>query len=71
MILVNASMGNKYSTFRVWYCPCWHLLVTTDDLDLKGGRHLHEIFNESIIFMSHFSIGMIDIHKKINLRFFF
>ena len=27
MILVNASMGNKYSTFRVWYCPCWYLLV--------------------------------------------
>ena len=27
MILVNAGMGNKYSTFRVWYCPCWHLLV--------------------------------------------
>ena len=37
----------------------------------KGGRHLHEIFNESIIFMSHFSIGMIDIHKKISLRIFF
>ena len=37
----------------------------------KGGRHLHEIFNESIIFMSHFSIGMIDIHKKISLKFFF
>ena len=27
MILVNAGMGNKYSTFRVRYCPCWHLLV--------------------------------------------
>ena len=27
MILVNAGMGNKYSTFRVQYCPCWHLLV--------------------------------------------
>ena len=27
MILVNAAMGNKYSTFRVRYCPCWHLLV--------------------------------------------
>ena len=27
IILVNASMGNKYSTFRVRYCPCWHLLV--------------------------------------------
>ena len=38
---------------------------------LRGGRHLHEIFNESIIFMSHFSIGMIDIHKKISLRIFF
>ena len=38
---------------------------------LKGGRHLHEIFNESIIFMSNFSIGMIDIHKKISLRIFF
>ena len=22
MILVNAGMGNKYSTFRVRYCPC-------------------------------------------------
>ena len=39
--------------------------------NIKGGRHLHEIFNESIIFMSHFSIGMIDIHKKISLRIFF
>ena len=38
---------------------------------LNGGRHLHEIFNGSIIFMSHFSIGMIDIHKKICLRNFF
>ena len=38
---------------------------------IKGGRHLHEIFNESIIFMSHFSIGMIDIDKKIRLRIFF
>ena len=27
MILVNAGMGNKYSTFRVRYCPCWFLLV--------------------------------------------
>ena len=27
MILVNAGMGNKYSTFRARYCPCWHLLV--------------------------------------------
>ena len=27
MILVNAGMGNKYSTFRVRYCPFWHLLV--------------------------------------------
>ena len=27
IILVNASMGNQYSTFRVNYCPCWHLLV--------------------------------------------
>ena len=27
MILVNAGMGNKYSTFSVRYCPCWHLLV--------------------------------------------
>ena len=27
MILVNAGMGNKYSTFRVRYCLCWHLLV--------------------------------------------
>ena len=27
MILVNTSMGDKYSTFRVRYCPCWHLLV--------------------------------------------
>ena len=27
MILVNARMGNKYSTFRVRYCPCRHLLV--------------------------------------------
>ena len=27
MILLNSSMGNKYSTFRVRYCPCWHLLV--------------------------------------------
>ena len=40
-------------------------------ISFKGGRHLHEIFNESIIFMSHFSIGMIDIHKKISLRIFF
>ena len=38
---------------------------------IKGDRHLHEIFNESIIFMSHFSIGRIDIHKKISLRNFF
>ena len=37
-------------------------------VSFKGGRHLHEIFNESIILMSHFSIGMIDIHKKISLR---
>ena len=27
MILVNAGMANNYSTFRVRYCPCWHLLV--------------------------------------------
>ena len=27
MILVNTGMGNKYSTFRVRYCPCWHLLI--------------------------------------------
>ena len=27
MILVNAGMGNKYSTFRVRCCSCWHLLV--------------------------------------------
>ena len=27
MILVNAGMGKKYSTFRGQYCPCWHLLV--------------------------------------------
>ena len=27
MILVNAGMGNKYSTFRARYCTCWHLLV--------------------------------------------
>ena len=27
MILVNAGMGNKYSTFRVRYSPCWHLLA--------------------------------------------
>ena len=27
MILVNAGMGNKFSTFRVRYCPCLHLLV--------------------------------------------
>ena len=27
MILVNAGMGNKYSTFRVRHCPCWHLLA--------------------------------------------
>ena len=27
MIVVNAGMGNKYFTFRVRYCPCWHLLV--------------------------------------------
>ena len=27
MILVNAGMGKKYSTFSVQYCPCWHLLV--------------------------------------------
>ena len=37
----------------------------------KGGRHLHEIFNESIIFMSHFSIGMIDIHKKNKFKIYF
>ena len=36
-----------------------------------GGKHLHEIFNEPIIFMSYFSIGMIDIHKKISVRSFF
>ena len=34
---------------------------------LKGARHLHETSNESIIFMSHFSIGIIDIHTKISL----
>ena len=27
MILVNTGIGDKYSTFRVRYCPCWHLLV--------------------------------------------
>ena len=27
MALVNTGMGDKYSTFRVLYCPCWHLLV--------------------------------------------
>ena len=27
MIFVNAGMSKKYSTFRVQYCPCWHLLV--------------------------------------------
>ena len=27
IILVNAGIGNKYSSFRVQYCPCWHLLV--------------------------------------------
>ena len=27
MILVNTGMGDKYSTFRKRYCPCWHLLV--------------------------------------------
>ena len=27
MILVNAGMGKKYSTYRVRYFPCWHLLV--------------------------------------------
>ena len=26
MILVNASMSNKYSSFRARYCRCWHLL---------------------------------------------
>ena len=41
MILVNAGMGNKYSTFRVRYCPCWHLLVKygTDDLNLNKYTH--------------------------------
>ena len=46
-------------------------LITNCVQDLKGGRHLHEIFNESIIFMSHFSIGMMDIHKKNFKNFFF
>ena len=32
MILVNASMGNKYSTFRLRYCPCWHLLADKGSL---------------------------------------
>ena len=27
MILVNADIGNKNSTIRVRYGPCWHLLV--------------------------------------------
>ena len=27
MILVNAALANKYSTFKVRYCPCWNLLV--------------------------------------------
>ena len=27
MILENTGMSDKYSTFRVRYCPCWHLLV--------------------------------------------
>ena len=36
-----------------------------------GGRQLHEIFNEPIIFMSYFGIGMIDIHKKNMFKNFF
>ena len=38
------------------------MLLTFDRMGkrIKGGRHLHEILNESIIFMSHFSIGMIE-----------
>ena len=51
----NAQGGNKQRTYS----------------QFKGGRHLHEIFNESIIFMSHFSIGMIDIHKKYKFKNFF
>ena len=52
-------------------CPYQHMMHLTArhsiniEHVLKGGRHLREISNESIIFMSHFSIGIIDIHEKI------
>ena len=32
--------------------------------DFQGDRHLHAIFTESINFMGHFRVWILDIHKK-------
>ena len=43
MILVNAGMGNKYSTFRVRYCPLSITGYGTDALNLNKYTHTIKI----------------------------
>ena len=50
---------------------CYYFIIIESNSFLNESRHLHGIFNESIICMSHFSIGMIDIHNKNKFKIFF
>ena len=60
MILVNTGIGDKYSTFRVRYCPCWHLLV-------NNNNNNNNIYLKSNIHKSSIDYKYIHMYNKIML----